>query len=142
MEHVPQEFDWVEALANCSLLRVFKQIQDEVEQDVKSRNERLTSRDKDWMVRFGMDVTAGIHTYRVERTGATATTSLVASVKFFMKDNFIIAHSDTNVVLVKASITLNDAGRCVLLDGGMTTGGVMETWQFRRKALQGLFFEI
>jgi hypothetical protein len=120
-------FDWVKARAYCSLAHVFKQLELGARNDVDIANRERQS---------GVPHTFSISTepgrFSVIRSSGMA---LPVSVEFSLEGHEIVACIG-NQILLQATITLNNEGRCMLKVGGEE----LEQWHVRRMALEDLFF--
>lgn len=125
---MPENFNWVQARNECSLAQVFQQLYNDVIGDVEERK-ALPSRD----AQLTFSVTTGKGNFSVVRA---INGSIPDSVNFVLSRSEIIAQDDRNTFMLKATITLNNEGRCRLKVGD----DELEQWQFRRKALEKLFF--
>lgn len=128
----PLELDWVTERHNCDLYRKFTQLRREIENDIKKRNELITEQQKHNHYSFGLE-TNETDTFTVHRNGA----DIVSLVQFRIEGKMIAARDAKGALLVEASLTLNDQGRCMLLLGNKE----LENWCFRRRALEIFFFE-
>lgn len=130
MTESAQQFDWVKARADCSLLRVFNELRLGVEEDIKAMNSMPPLKE-----------------YPPPQFGVRANT---------MGDYFVVFRTDNAGVRVEfncergriaitkgeskygITLTLNNEGRCRLRVNG---GEELEQWQVRRLMLEELFFE-
>jgi hypothetical protein len=122
------EFSWVKARAECAVVEVLKALQRGAQQDVSERNELL---DTTAQVRFKIEMNSD--SFSVLRIGNRVS----ASVKFTPTKTGIRAMNGTKLVL-EGDLTLNDEGQCRLRVNG--DEHEVEFWQFRRRALEDLFF--
>lgn len=123
--------DWVTARANCNARHVFHDIRDEVEKDIATRNTFITERQKADFVGFQFEPQDAA-SFAIIRNGA----SIVSRITFKCGDSAITVLDDAGRKLVEATLTLNDAGECRLA----VNKEELAHWQFRRRALQDLFF--
>jgi hypothetical protein len=129
MNAIPQELDWVGKRAACTIAKVFNELCDGIMSDVAAINtaragESLFSAD---MHSDGSTIFVG-QPGRIPRRRVTIGTG---------HDQLVVVQ-EWNKEQWSASIGLNDEGRCILrLDDGTE----LEQWQFRKKALEGLFFD-
>ena len=123
--------DWVTTRANCNTKRVFHEIRDEVEQDVKTRNSFITERQRADCVGFLFEPKDG-DSFAVIRNGA----GIVSRITFKCDASTITVWDGDGKKSVEAKLTLTDAGECMLAIGKEE----LAHWQFRRRALQDLFF--
>jgi hypothetical protein len=125
------DFDWVAARSRCSLAVVFQQIASEVEEDVRKRNAKCP---KDCGYEFSV-IGPSASAFTVLLTGDRVDRKLV---KFNQTSKGITVHKDGSLKpSIEASLTLNNDGECRLKIGT----GEYDFWQFRRMALEELFFE-
>jgi phage major head subunit gpT-like protein len=113
---VPQELNWVEKRAACTVGMVFNQLCDEIQKDATSVNtiQQLPE---------GSQFMAQMHS-----DGSTI---------FVAQPNRIVVKEEWRKKTWSVAIGLNNEGRCTLrLDDGTE----LEQWQFRKMALSGLFF--
>jgi hypothetical protein len=116
--------DWVTKRAGCSLKSVFSRVKTDVQQDILTRNtiaERSIFSFKDNGDSFSVFV--------------GSESSRAPTVDFKRSDGCIVVSSNGDEVL-KATVTLDDKGECILVVAGKETFD----WQFRQMALEGLFF--
>jgi hypothetical protein len=123
------EFDWVAARAECSIERVFQQIRMGVESDIERMN-KLRPANAD----YGFKIVLSEGKIAVVRQGYISP----RSVTFTRARNGISIVNDEGKVTMEATLTLSDDGECRL----KINGREREFWQFRRKALEDLFFEV
>jgi hypothetical protein len=120
------DFNWVKARAECSAAQVFKELELGAKEDVEKRN---LLRSPEEQFRF-LVAQAGPDRFAVIREAARGSRSV----------DFMLAHSiisvDAGLSKFSGVITLNNFGECRLRVGN----DELEQWQFRRKALEQLFF--
>jgi len=123
---VPQDLNWVTAVASCSAKHIFTELRLGIEEDVKEANERVKDR-RTFDIRANSDMTM----FSVFQVG-----SMHQEVRFFVGPNFIkIQRAPEDNLMVKFS--LNRQGRCRLW---INTGEELEQWEVRKMALEKLFF--
>jgi hypothetical protein len=127
MESQPQNFDWVTARAECSINVVFRTICLGIESDVATRNASIgtgtpfvTKYEGDDLVVFRNVQRSPFLVFRQTENGIEA------------------LDGHTKAVRLAAFITLCDDGQCRLMVGGAER----VFWQFRRRALEELFFVV
>lgn len=123
-----ENFDWVAARGQCSVAVLFERLKTQIEKDVEGRK----------ALRSGPPFDFGFRHYIEENVIAVVLegTQLNKSVSFRLKRNAIeVLDTDHNVVLI-AKATLNNDGICRL----RVDDEELDLWQFRKKALEGLFF--
>jgi hypothetical protein len=125
MESQPQNFDWVTARAECSVNVVFRMICLGIESDVVKRNALIGTGSPFFTKYEGDDL---VVFRKVQRS---------PFLVFRQTENGIeVLDGHSKAVRLSSSITLCDDGQCRLMVGGAER----EFWQFRRRALEGLFF--
>lgn len=120
---VREDSNWVKARAACSIPKVFAQLETAVKADVEARNEVGAE-----MGRFVMR--SARESFTVLREDAAGVTSVE-----FTHDNSSIQVQGKGVNM-QAMLTLTDDEVCKFLVDGQELDG----WQFRRRALEALFF--
>ncbi|MGB6722515.1 MAG: hypothetical protein WBE72_17085 [Terracidiphilus sp.] len=127
---IPQELNWVEKRAACTVATVFNQLCDGIKADVEAINAALHLTEKNLFQ-------ADIH--------SDGTTIIVGQPNVVPRKRLYIGTNGERIQVFQewdktkwsATIGLNDEGRCTLrLDSVQE----LEQWQFRKKALEGLFF--
>jgi hypothetical protein len=132
-DSTPETFNWVKARAECSVHSIFKALEQGVREDVKEVEAVLDPRSR---VQFS--VVASSRQFSVMRVDDPIT-AVGISVDFRQAQGEITVHSVTNdgeKELFRATLTLNHEGRCKL----QVKDAELEQWQFRRMALEKLFF--
>jgi hypothetical protein len=132
MEQAPQELDWVTVRAECTMRSVLKQLSDEIKIDIAMRHKYLSESQKTHGVVFSVEERTTDESVIVFREGQ----GLSGSVSFAIVGSAIKVIDASGATLLEATIGLNDSGRCML----RVNGSDLETWQFRKKALENLFF--
>jgi hypothetical protein len=127
--------DWVKARAECSLAKVFQQIRLGVEGDVKSRNAQRPSIPS-YVFETAIDDDAVV--VIVKSTSDSGSLRFPQSVIFRLTDTSISVRDKNDKPMFEATLTLNDEGECRLKVGELE----LEFWQFRRRALEDLFFRV
>jgi hypothetical protein len=126
--HSMENFDWVTALASCSVGVVFETLKQQVQEDVETRQGRLPKADH-----YGFRFVSGNDTFSVLVEG----NKIHKSVAFSQKGKIIAVRGDSDGPNFDATLTLSDTGDCkVKIDGQER-----ELWQMRKKALEKLFFD-
>ena len=128
---IPINFDWVAERSKCSIHQVFKQLELEIEEDVTKRKSLLGLKTQ---TQFSIS-TLTSNRFSVIRVDDPIS-CLSVQVDFALVDGKITAQSQQYNVDLAATITLNNEGRCKLKIGN----DELEHWQFRRMALEALFF--
>ena len=121
------DFEWVKARAACSVEEMFKKLQLEIEQDVKTRNELRPEHPH-----YGFKTTAAKDSFAVIRMG----NNIGSNAAFFCYADRIEVKRDEHP-LFTAKVKLNDDGECVF----EVNGEEKHSWHLRNMALSSLFFE-
>jgi hypothetical protein len=129
MSAIPQVLNWVEKRAACTVAAVFNQLCDGIIDDVEAINSVRQLDDDD---RFSADMHSGGTTIFVGQSNRIPRMRLTIGVA----SNRIEVRQEWDGVTWFASVGLNDEGRCILRFDDKE----WEQWQFRKKALEGLFF--
>ena len=130
MSAIPQNLDWVNSRAKCTVGKVFNQLCDAIRDDILTIN-----------------ATRGLseNPFRAE-LHSNGSTIYIGQVNYLPRKvvaigvvrDHIEAHQEWNGgETLKVTVGLNDEGRCVLRLDDMTE---LEQWQFRKRALEALFF--
>lgn len=130
MADVSEKFDWVTARKDCSLETIFEKLRLGVKGDVEKRQGFSGSTGDGFVEKFTFVSIA-------ERFSATFSTPIARRTVIFSLGNDCIHVSDeTDKELLRATVTLNNDKLCRLV----INGEELEEWQFRKKALENLFF--
>jgi hypothetical protein len=119
----------VKARAECSLAEVFKALELGVKDDV----EKVNSLPSTPMGTKFTPVSYGAKRFSVVCEVNHFPSS---SIDFTLSENEILVGCGPETIF-RATLTLTDSGRCKL----KVNGTELEQWQFRRKALEDLFFD-
>jgi hypothetical protein len=128
---IPPTFDWVNARARCTVQEAFKELEQGVQVDVEAANALVTTGDP---LRFSITKSFATH-FTVNRIDDPVR-SQGRAIDFVWSDNKIEVCNQNNQLLHAATLTLTNEGRCKLRVGDEE----LEMWQFRRMALEKLFF--
>ena len=132
MSTIPQELNWVEKRAACTLASIFNQLCEGIKEDVQAINlVRRVTEDNHFQ--------ADMH--------SSGTTIIVGQPNIVPRKTVYVGIADGRISVYQewdkrrwtVSIGLNDQGRCTLRLDDVTE---LEQWQFRKKALEGLFFGV
>jgi hypothetical protein len=130
----PEMFNWVKERAACSLLVVFKSLEQGVREDIATI-ESLTDPKQD--IQF--NVVSSSKQFSAIRVD-DALRSIGRSVNFRLEDGAINVYMETSKapqeLLFSAGVTLDNEGICKL----KVKDENLEQWQARRMALESLFF--
>jgi len=119
------DFDWVTIRSKCSALEVLKRLQRGADEDARIRTGLPAA-----APRVTFSVKASAEGFSVVRSGNDP-----ASVEFEIAGDGIRAKRD-GLTLIEATLVVNDQGECKLKVGSQE----LSAWQFRRRALEDLFF--
>lgn len=128
MNNIPQELNWVEKRAACRVEEVFNQLCNEIESDIRFVNGLLRKElyFKQEPLSDGTLVIGQPNRY----PRLTVSIGINIERKIAVRDQATPAEWTVRV-------GLNNEGRCVMR---LEDGTELETWQFRKKALEELFF--
>jgi hypothetical protein len=126
---VPRELDWVSRRADCTIGQVFNKLCNEIEGDLSAIN---TVRNLSNMDRFIMDKVGDGRTIIIAQPSRFPR----VVVKIGVVGDEIEVQDDATRSAWRMGIGLNNEGRCVLKNSDEE----IEHWQFRKKALEPLFF--
>jgi hypothetical protein len=129
---IPQDLNWVEARAECSLRNIFTALEHGVREDVDTRISLLGEGAK-----MKLSVVSSNRRFTVLREDDVLPLSISDEATFVLNPDEILVQNSRNMVLFRASITLTNGGQCKLRVGEEE----LEQWQFRRMALEKLFFQ-
>jgi hypothetical protein len=128
------EFNWVRARNDCSLGQVFEQLRLGVQGDIEERQKLRESST------LGDGIDHGFcYASKGNRFSATVKTgTLQLSIIFTLKEDCIIVTGEDDQEMFRATLTLTNDRECRLV----VASEEMEQWQFRKKALERLFFSL
>ena len=127
MEERIEELDWVTQRSECSLSVIFEKLKTQIQADVKTRN--------------SMRPELAPYIFNISVKGDTIIVTADSNrpymaVQFELSGKSIVVKNKRDEVMAEATLTLNDRGECKL----KVASQEQELWQFRRKALEDLFF--
>lgn len=125
---VLQNFDWVNARAECSLLPVFRKLESECGADVETMNKRLVADGS--QARFLSQSNDANTQFWVF---GNIDSSLLVKFVLFTDRIEVATPSQTFAV----TLTLDNEGKCKLR---VDDGEVLDQWQLRKLVLEDLFF--
>jgi hypothetical protein len=128
---LPQNFHWVLARAKCSAANVFKELELGIRDDVEKAQSLV---EKHETIVFSVSQTQN-NRFSVLRVDDPIT-SASESVDFSCINSAILVHGEG--VNMCALLTLTNDGECKL----RVEDDELDQWQFRKMALQKLFFRI
>lgn len=127
------EFDWVTAQANCNAAEFFERLKQGVRRDVERRT-ALAANDAREVFEFFEDEDGQ---FEVTRAGAgRGSPKLSAVVRFERVGRRIEVSGEDIDVALTAVLTLDPEGHCRVVVGE----AMYAEWEFRRMALEQLFF--
>jgi hypothetical protein len=130
MSTIPRQLDWVTRRADCTVAKVFNELCDAIRDDV-----------------IAVNSTKGLHEnpFRAE-LHSTGTMIHIGQANNIPRKVVAIGVTQDQIVADqewnggetwKVTVGLNDEGRCTLR---LEDGTELEQWQFRKRALEPLFF--
>lgn len=123
------DFSWVRARAECSVVEAFNRLRLQAQEDVNQRKDLRSSVEREWLnfniVGNGKAFTVGRIVHKTPR-----------SLTFAMTDKGIKVVDENDKLVLEGTLTLGDDGQCRL----KVSSRELEFWQFRRLALEDLFF--
>ena len=126
-----QEFRWVKAQRECSPFEVFTLLRAGCTQDVQDRND-MRVMDPTFGSPFGFKLTSQSEKFFVLREG----NQISASVAFEWNSGGVTVRDGNDAPMLQAALVIDDEGLCRLRVGIED----LTFWQFRKRALQDLFF--
>ena len=138
MEKKPTEYDdfnWVEARQNCSVIEQFKLLQETVEANVTERKEHLGKKENFQKVRLTFERDSNSQ-FRVMRDAP----SLYRCIIFLLQKEHISVVQDEmeKKPLFDLTVILNEDGECRFKVDG--EDGEFLRWQVAQKALEDILF--
>lgn len=129
MISLPADFHWVVARSKCSIATVFRELELGATDDAKKAQSVLSQ--GGWPT---FEVTKIIgNSFDVVRTHNPVFSK---HVQFSCVENEIQVRDNDDKLFMRATLTLTNDGECKLKVGDQE----LDQWQFRRMALEGLFF--
>lgn len=133
MPEIPKELDWVTERDGCSVRQVFERLCASIANDVQIR-QRLRKR-SEFGYEYGFDCNRSGDIITVSRSSQLGGKAIALGIQ---KGSEIIVSEELGAPpFLSARVTLNEFGECVLIVDNLE----MRDWQFRKKALEGLFFQ-
>jgi hypothetical protein len=127
MNNVPQELNWVEKRAGCNIADVFARLCLEIQDDIIAIN---AIKYKEFYFQQDSLKDGSIVIGQPKRTPRV-------TVMIGVVDQKIMVRDQATQEQWSVTVGLNNEGRCVLRLEDISE---LETWQFRKKALDALFF--
>ena len=128
---IPEQLDWVHARFECSLVRVFKELEQGVREDIGIAQSLVPERSQ---TKFDI-VKAASARFSAIRVDDPMKAS-AHSVDFACGNGKITVYNDKDEIMFAATLTLNNEGKCRLI----VNDEELTQWQFRQRALEKLFF--
>ena len=130
MGTIPQQLNWVERRAACTVAKVFSELCDAIEDDVFQVNTIMGNKGDDVIL-------AQFHPARTMiYVGSTRMPRAKAMIGID-QNRISVRQEWSGGEQWSVTVGLNDEGRCTLR---LEDGKELEQWQFRKRALEGLFF--
>ena len=128
----PSDFDWVSVRGGCSVRQMFEELKLGITQDVAAINKHRRP------------MSEQVHTFKIVGDNKLikvfeddSYSDDAPSVLFVLAGNVIkVKDGETGKVAFDISISLNDEGDCRFT----VEGKEQDSWQVRRRALEGIFF--
>jgi hypothetical protein len=130
MSTIPQKLDWVTMRANCTVAKVFNELCDGIRDDVSAINSTKGLSENP----FRADLHSNGTTIYVGQVNSLPRKIVAIGV---VQDRIEVHQEWNGGERLAVTVGLNDEGRCVLRLEDMTE---LEQWQFRKRALESLFF--
>lgn len=133
MNTIPQDLDWVSERAKCSPGTVFSALESQVKADVERRESLRNANEMQYGV--GFSLRSGAYAFQV----TVNRMSEVMGTAIFEKTAVGINVRYKNGSILAGVLTLGNDGRCRLR---VADSEELEFWQFRKRSLEPLFFNI
>ena len=125
------DFDWVQALSDCSVQFEFSKLKLSVKKDVKQRNSHYGNSHVKW------DACEDLSMIQVSRVEQSEKSRQHPCVEFVSDGACIVVKGSVHEEQFCLTLTLNDKGKCRFRINGK---GQYKRWQVIRRALEPLFF--
>lgn len=135
MSTIPQQLDWVSKRIACNVGQVFDELCAGIEDDVAAYN---TAKNLGTDTQFAVSHTSVGNSVVIAQQGATMLPRIVVKIGI-VGETIGVQDGAAKNVTWHVRIGLNDEGRCTLRLEDETQ---LEQWQFRKKALENLFFGV
>jgi hypothetical protein len=130
---IPQELNWVEKRASCTIAAVFNQLCDGIADDVRAINSaRSLSGDNQFLAQMAGEGIAIVVAQPNRIPRARVIVRMDSAAIVVIRDRQYQVEESWEV-----TVGLNDEGRCVLR---LEDGAELEQWQFRKRALEQVLF--
>jgi len=124
------KFDWVGERSKCSVASIFENLKTQIEGDVKRRNALHGTSETPPPYQFHFGIENDTISVRLEGS------NLLQSVSFRLRRNTIEVLDHERKPMFTGTATLNNDGECRI----KVNAEELTSWQFRKKALEYLFF--
>jgi len=131
MVTIPQELNWVEKRAACTIAKMFNQLCDGIMVDVAILNTVMSLGIDDRFLANTLSDGMAMAVGQPNRMPRFLTHIVVEG------NRIVVRHQPAREQEWFVTVGLNDQGRCILR---LTDNTELEQWQFRKKALESLFF--
>ena len=128
-EAIDPRDSWVRARAECSVQAAFNRLKLQIQDDVHQRKALRSSSESE---RLNFNLVSNGKSFTVGRVEQNSHKSLT----FIMTERGVSVIDDHDKPIIEGTVTLGDDGQCRL----KVSGRDLEFWQFRRAALEELFF--
>jgi hypothetical protein len=125
---VDDKVDWVTKRSRCSLPNIFKELELQAEEDVKTRNALRPNNSP-----YEFSVEANGDSFAVLLKGDDVRKSVV----FSLAEHALVVRDHKGTTLFEVTLTFSDQGECKL----HVNEAERDLWQVRRMALEGLLFQ-
>lgn len=127
-----ENLNWVEERRKCSVHAMFERLRLEVKDDVGTRQE-VREKDSEFGYANGFFFNSTSKSFSASRQESDG---LRRTVIFSVEGDRIVASDENDKEIVGATVTLDDEMECVFV----VHGELVKDWQFRKAALESLFF--
>jgi hypothetical protein len=124
--------EWVKIRHKCTVGAIFERLRGEVESDVNARIELNAAEEISKRFEFKFDSTGDLFSASVQRN------EFKGSVRFRIANGAIEALDRDDISIIKGTVNVSDDGICRIKVADLE----LDSWQFRRRALERLFFEL
>jgi hypothetical protein len=133
MNNIPKELNWVEKRAACNVGKIFDELCEGIASDVAAINVAKNLHQDFYFVLNSVSIGNAVI---VGQLGVNPWPKRVI-VRIGIVENEIEVQDGAKNASWRVGIALNNEGRCILRSGDEE----LEQWQFRKRALESLFFE-
>lgn len=133
MNQLDPNFDWVSERAKCTPATVLLALRGQSKSDVDKRNSMLTAEELQYGIKF--QIVASREVFRVDRTDFTE--QPIDFALFSQTNQGVSVSYKDGGIGIAGTLTLSNEGECKLK---VASGEEYSFWQFRKHALEPLFF--